>query len=87
MTQYQRTEGWVGSQIDDSFVILHMDTGNYVALNPTATAIWDCLASPQTADAVVDDLVRQFTVERSVCEASVARSLEQMIQMQLVAPA
>lgn len=87
MTQYQRTDGWVGSQIDDSFVILNMDTGNYVALNATAASIWESLATPQTATAVVDDLMRQFSVERAACEASVARTLEEMVQKQLVAPA
>ncbi len=87
MTQYQRTEGWVGSQVDDSFVILHMDTGSYVALNPTATAIWEGLSSPQTAEAVVDRLMQQFAVERATCEASVARALENMVQLKLVEPA
>jgi len=85
MTQYQRTDGWVGSQIDDSFVILNMDTGNYVALNATAAAIWESLASPRTSDAVVDDLLQQFAVERDACQASVVRTLEEMVQKQLVA--
>ena len=87
MTRYQRTDTWVGSQVDESFVLLHIDDGNYVALNPTATAIWDRLAAPQTVAEVVDALVVEFAVERSVCEASVANCLEQMVQMRLVAPA
>lgn len=86
MTRYQRTETWVGSQVDDSFVLLHIDAGNYVALNPTATAIWDRLAAPQTAAEIVDGLAVEFVVERSVCEASVAKCLEQMVHMRLVAP-
>lgn len=86
MTQYQRNDSWVGSQVDDSFVMLQIDTGNYVALNATATAIWDSLAAPQTAAEIVDVLLGQFTVERSVCEASVFSGIEQMVQMQLVSP-
>lgn len=84
MTRYRRNEGWVGSQVDDSFVILNIDTGSYVALNSSASAIWECLATPRSAAEVVDALLSQFAVERPACEAGVAQSLEQMMQLRLL---
>jgi hypothetical protein len=84
MKRYQRADGLVGSQVDDSFVILNIDTGTYVALNATATAIWECLATPRSTAEIVDALLSQFAVERPACEAGVTLSLEQMMQLRLL---
>ncbi|MEY2927543.1 MAG: hypothetical protein RL367_2020, partial [Pseudomonadota bacterium] len=40
-TIWQRSESWVGSQIDDSFVMLNIEVGDYVSLNATATDVWN----------------------------------------------
>lgn len=87
MTQFQRTEGWVGSQVDDNFVMLHIDTGNYVALNSTAAAIWEALATPKSSEGVTESLLLEYDVDPSACATSVARALEQMSAMQLVTAA
>lgn len=87
MTRYQRNDNWVGSHVDDSFVMLHIDAGDYVVLNETALAIWTSLETPRTAAEVVDALLSEYAVERSACEASVSRTLEEMAQKRLVDPA
>ena len=33
---WARSDDWVGSEIDDSFVMVNIDSGKYVALNATA---------------------------------------------------
>jgi len=38
--RWARSDDWVGSEIEDSFVMVNIDSGKYVALNPTATAVW-----------------------------------------------
>jgi hypothetical protein len=37
---WQRSDNWVGSEIDDSFVMVNIDSGNYIALNITARRRW-----------------------------------------------
>lgn len=87
MARYKRNENWVGSHVDDSFVMLHIEAGDYVVLNETALAIWTSLDAPRTASEVVDALLKDYAVDRSACEASVNRTLEDMVQKRLVDPA
>lgn len=87
MTRYTRSDDWVGSQVDDSFVMLHIDSGDYIILNETALAIWNSLATPRTQSEVVEALLDEYAVERAACEAGVSRTLDEMSRMRLVEPA
>ena len=83
---WQRDENWVGSEIDDSFVMVNIDTGKYVSLNPTASAVWDALEEPRTQDQIEAELRQRYAVDEAACTASVTRLLEQMREMQLAGP-
>ena len=83
---WQRDENWVGSEIDDSFVMVNIDTGKYVALNLTANAVWAALEQPRTQDEIEAELTRTYAVEPDKCRESVAKLLAHMRQLQLAAP-
>ena len=87
MTRYQRNDNWIGSEVDDSIVMLNIDSGDYVVLNETAQAIWNSLATPRTGSEVVEALLEEYAVERTACEASVSRTLDEMSRMRLIDPA
>lgn len=63
--------------------MVNIDTGSYVTLNPTAHAIWEALATPQTAQQVEAALTAQFDVAEDVCATAVARTLSEMETQQL----
>ena len=48
-TIWQRSDQWIGTEVEDSFVMVNIETGKYVSLNPTANAVWRALeiAAPQ----------------------------------------
>lgn len=73
--RWQRTDHWVGSQIDEAFVMLDFEAGTYVSLNSTATEIWDTLESPASRDEIVARLTARFDVSEADAAASVARVL------------
>jgi hypothetical protein len=81
---WQRSDNWVGSEIDDSFVMVNIDSGNYIALNITANAVWQALETPSSEDDIVGKLSGQFDVAEAECRASVATLLEKMSEMALV---
>lgn len=81
---WQRADEWVGSTIDDSFVMVHIETGKYVALNATASAVWHALENPSDEEAIVARLTEMFEVDRATCRASVDSLLDEMKGMQLV---
>lgn len=85
--KWQRTGDWVGSEIDDSFVMVHLETGKYVALNATAAAVWNALEEPSDEDAIVDRLVAEFDIGQDECRESLRRLIADLEQRQLVEPA
>lgn len=84
--KWQRDDNWVGSQIDDNFVMVNIETGKYVALNSSASAVWEALESPHAKDEIVAALLGKFAVDEESCRRSVERVLDQMREMQLAAP-
>ena len=84
MSEWQRSDDWVGSEIEDSFVMVNIETGNYVALNSTAAAIWNALETPLAEDAIVGALTAAFDVDEAQCRAALPAALESMRKLDLV---
>ena len=83
---WQRSNDWVGSQIDEQFVMVHIDSGKYLALNPTANLVWQRLEQPASEQQLVDSLTQQFDVSVEDCHRSVGQLLARMQDMGLVSP-
>lgn len=83
--KWQRKDEWVGSEIDDNFVMVHIESGKYIALNATACAVWDALEEERDADEITTFLCERFDVAPDQCRASVDKLLGEMQDMQLVA--
>lgn len=83
---WQRDDNWVGSEIEDSFVMVNIDTGKYVSLNSTASAVWDALEAPRTQNEIEAHLRAHFDVDEGACRASVTRLLGEMRELQLATP-
>lgn len=81
---WERKDNWVGSQIEDSFVMLNFEGGEYVSLNSTATEIWNALESPRSAEDLVADLISRYDISSSDCAISVKRMLEDLTTKGLV---
>ncbi|WP_447727334.1 PqqD family protein [Sphingomonas koreensis] len=80
---WRRSDDWVGSPVEDSYVMVNIDSGTYVALNPTARAIWEALETPRTQEEVEASLLRAFDVAPETCTRSVTRTLQEMQVQQL----
>ncbi len=85
-TVWQRSDDWVGAVVEDSFVMVSIEDGKYVSLNPTANAVWQALEEPRTEPEIRDALLAQFDVAPDACADSVARALETMRDMGLASP-
>lgn len=81
---WHRKDDWVGSQVDDSFVMIHIATGQYIAMNSTAAAVWEVLEQPSDEDTIVAKLLEQFDVEPDQCRESVRRLMADFEQRELV---
>jgi len=85
MTIYKRRDDWVGTQVEDHLVMIHLDSGRYIALNDTAAEAWQLLEQPRDRDSLVAELTQRFAVEPEQCGASVDKLMERMRAFDLVA--
>ena len=85
-TLWQRTDQWVGTEVEDSFVMINLETGTYLTLNATANAVWDVLETPQTQGAVEAALLDRFDVVPADCTTAVTSLLAKMRDMKLASP-
>lgn len=83
---WQRNESWVGSQIEDSFVMVNIETGKYVSLNSSAGAVWQALEQPRTQAQIESGLLADYAIDEAACTRSVSSLLERMRELQLAAP-
>lgn len=85
-TRWQRTDKWVGTEVEDSFIMINLETGTYLTLNATANAVWDMLETPRTQDAVEAALLDRFDVMPADCTIAVTSLLAKMRDMKLAGP-
>ncbi len=77
----------VSAEVEQSLVLLDLDTLLYHSLNQTASAIWELLAEPRSAAEITDGLCKQYRVSPEQCRASVDRTLQSFQEAGLASPA
>ena len=84
MERYIQNKAIVQSKIGEEVVMLDMDSGFYFGLNSVASVIWGLLANEISFEALIDQLMAQFDVERSLCEADTKELLDQMVEKNII---
>lgn len=84
--RWERDEQFVGTHLEDSFVILSLEAAQYFAFNGTANAIWDLLEEPKTCGQITDVLLQKYDVNQETCTQSVIRILDEFRANGLVRP-
>jgi hypothetical protein len=83
-TVWVRSDDWVGTEVDGSYVMVNVETGKYISLNETAAAIWQALDTPQADGQIGAYLSERFEISPQDCAAAVADTLTTMRDMSLV---
>ncbi len=84
MERYIQNKAIVQSKIGEEVVMLDMDSGFYFGLNSVASVIWGLLAVEINFEALIDKLMVQFEVERSICETDTRELLDQMLEKNII---
>lgn len=82
--RWQRFPEFVTTMVEGSHVVFSVTSGNYIALNETANAIWDALANPVTEAALAEMLVARYEVDHDTAAAAVTRALGSLAELELV---
>ena len=61
----------------DSLMVCDLESGDILALNSTARAIWEAVAEPATIASICERLQRSFVVDEDDCVQAVAAALSE----------
>ena len=81
---FMRSPEVVAAAVGDKTFLLHVTNWVYLELNESGTRIWELLEDGRPLDRVVEDLCREFHVDRQVCARDVAELLETLEAKQFV---
>jgi hypothetical protein len=84
MERFIQNKAIVQSKIGEEVVMLDMDSGFYFGLNSVASVIWGLLANEISFEALIDQLMVQFEVNRSLCEADTKELLDQLLEKNII---
>ena len=68
-------------------VILSLDTKILRGLNPVGSRVWDLIDGARSVDDIVDIVVSEFDVTRSVAAADVQAFIGELVERGLAGPA
>lgn len=82
--KYRRNKNIVGASLDDEFVMMSVEHGEYFGLGGVAPTIWALLEQPASVEEIVDQIVSEYDVTRCVCRTDVCHFIRKMSELGLV---
>lgn len=84
--KWSRSTTWVGTEIEDSYVLLDVEGGEYLTLNASAAHIWAALEQPATRESLTDLLVQKYCVGHDECRSAVDAMIQHFHSRGLLQP-
>lgn len=79
-----RVETVMSSEVGDETMMMDIDRGMYYALNPVSSRIWALLKQPLSAQAICEQLLKEYEIEPSVCEREVIEFLSELLDRKII---
>jgi len=74
----RRTGEMIEAEVDGELVALHVDNGTCYGFNGTATRIWALIEQPRRLSELKEELLQEFDVDPSTCEAQLNDLLDEL---------
>lgn len=73
-------ENFMISNLGDEVVLMDIQQGHYININPVGSVIWDKLAAPVTVKDLIQSLVEEFDITTAQCEGDTLKFLQKLQQ-------
>jgi len=83
-TSITHSDSQVFADMDGEVVMMSVEKGNYYNLDNIASRIWTLIEQPITVNALCDNLVQEFEVERDTCVQDVLPFLQELQKDNLI---
>jgi hypothetical protein len=81
---YARSPGYATANLGEAIAVLDLDSGSYLGLNVTASAVWRLLEVPRTLDTLCSHLTDTFEVDENHCKATVSTLISRLCEAGLL---
>ena len=75
---YIQNKEVIQSRVGDEVVMLDVESGYYFGLNSVASVIWNMMKEKIELSALVENLMKEFDVDKATCELDTLELLEEM---------
>ncbi|PKP91872.1 MAG: PqqD family protein [Alphaproteobacteria bacterium HGW-Alphaproteobacteria-16] len=79
-----QSRDWISSDLGDELMMMNIDRGIYVGLNPMGARIWRLIETPHSTDDICATLIDRFEVDPAACRAEVDAFIDKMVARGLV---
>lgn len=83
-TIIKQCEDQVSTQLDGETVLMSISEGNYFGMNPVLSRIWELIEKPIKVSDLRERLLKEYDVEKSVCEKELLLSLNKLASSKLL---
>lgn len=74
----------IQSKIGEEVVMLDMESGFYFGLNSVASVIWGMMEEGIKFSVLVEKLMEQFEVDRTICELDTKELIDQLLEKKII---
>lgn len=83
-TTLQRNQDILSSSVNNETVMMDIETGQYIGLDPIATRIWELLEQPTKFSQLCETLTNEYEVSIEQCRNDVAQFINKSIEANLI---
>ena len=83
-TIIKRNPDMVSSDMDGEKVMMSIENGEYYALDPVGSEIWDNIEDEIKIDDLIKKLISQFDVSEETCEKDTMEFLNELLGKKLI---
>lgn len=83
-TTIKRNPEMVSTDVDGEKVMMSVESGEYFGLDPVGSRIWELIESPIKVCKLVEELLEEFEVTQSQCEADTFEFLAELQEKKLL---
>ena len=75
---------FLSSVFSDEMMLMNLETGNYLGLNPVSSDIYKLAEENATAEEIIKNLLEKYDVEEAMCRAQVMTCITDMVDKEML---
>ena len=77
-------EKFLSSQVGQEIMIMDLENGNYISLNPTGTLIWESIKEPIVINDLIAKLLKLSDASEKDCKTDTLEFLERLNRQEMI---